>query len=77
MNERKRVAAPPDDGHIGSSTTPEHTLVETDEPARGPELNRDGQKAIDTRRAAPDAIIIAVTVFLVLVVLAVYMPRFF
>lgn len=43
MPRRETQAAPPDDGHLGSPTTPEETLSvpEADQPERPPHLHRD------------------------------------
>lgn len=77
MIDDKRVASPPDDGgHVGSMTTPEQTMIESD-PGAGaaPELHRDRQKVVNRRRSIGVPLTIGVTVLFLIIILLVFTPR--
>ncbi len=77
MVDRKHVASPPDDGHMGAHTTPDQTMAESDPSVpHAPELSRDRQKIVEQQRMSPLPVIVGATLLLLFIILAVFMPRF-
>lgn len=72
----KGVASPPDDGHTGSTTTPEQTMVKHElELGPPPPLDRDPARVEDRSSYSPASIAIAMTILLLLLILLVFTPR--
>lgn len=73
-NRDDLVAAPPDDGHLGSHTLPGDTLTPVHGPGPNPELDRDRQKTDENDDGPWSLIVLMLVLVLVLAAGAAFFP---